>query len=56
MKLLSYSKNGRPCYGLVTPEGGVNVSARLSQTYPTLRNVLEAGALLLGHPHSISTP
>lgn len=45
MKLLSYSDKGRPCYGLVMSDGVVNAAARLGQTYPTLRNVLEAGAL-----------
>ena len=33
MKLLSYVKNGRPCYGLVTPDGVVNASARLGQKH-----------------------
>ena len=46
MRLLSYFLNGHSCYGLVTSDGVINASARLSQIYPTLRNVLEAGALV----------
>lgn len=45
MRLVSYSIDGRNLYGLVQDEGIVELGSRLGPEFPTLRSVLEAGAL-----------
>ena len=45
MKLISYKANGKDCYGVVNGDGIVEASARLGDTYPTLRDVIAAVAL-----------
>ncbi len=45
MKLISYKANGKDCYGVVNGDGIVDASARLGDTYPTLRDVIAAVAL-----------
>jgi 2-keto-4-pentenoate hydratase/2-oxohepta-3-ene-1,7-dioic acid hydratase in catechol pathway len=44
-RLATYSVNGSPRYGAVTDGGIVDLSARHAQHYPTLREVIAAGAL-----------
>ncbi len=44
-KLLSFIRNGKPGYGLAKDGGIVDLSARFGGTWPTMRNVIEAGAL-----------
>ena len=44
-RFLSFSTaDGRKAYGLVSGEGVIDISARLGERYPTLREVIEAGA------------
>lgn len=45
MKLASFSIASRPAYGIVTADGIIDASRRLSPKYPTLRSILEANAL-----------
>lgn len=46
-RFLSFSTaDGRQGYGLVSGEGVIDLSARLGERYPTLREVIEAGALV----------
>jgi 2-keto-4-pentenoate hydratase/2-oxohepta-3-ene-1,7-dioic acid hydratase in catechol pathway len=45
MKLISYKADGKDCYGVVNGDGVVDASARLGDTYPTLRDVIAAVAL-----------
>ncbi|MDQ0422850.1 2-keto-4-pentenoate hydratase/2-oxohepta-3-ene-1,7-dioic acid hydratase in catechol pathway [Peteryoungia aggregata LMG 23059] len=46
-RFLSFSTSaGRPGYGLVSGDGVVDLSARLGDRYPSLREVIEDGALL----------
>ncbi|CCD88487.1 putative 2-oxohepta-3-ene-1,7-dioic acid hydratase (catechol pathway), bifunctional protein isomerase/decarboxylase hpcE-like [Bradyrhizobium sp. ORS 285] len=44
-RLATYSANGSDRYGLVTDKGLVDLSARFGNDYPTLREVIAAGAL-----------
>ncbi|MGJ4929607.1 fumarylacetoacetate hydrolase family protein [Bradyrhizobium sp. HKCCYLS2038] len=44
-RLATYSVNGSVRYGLVTDKGLVDLSARYAKEYPTLREVIAAGAL-----------
>jgi 2-keto-4-pentenoate hydratase/2-oxohepta-3-ene-1,7-dioic acid hydratase in catechol pathway len=44
-RLASYSINGSTRYGAVTDRGIVDLSARFGNDYPTLREVIAAGAL-----------
>jgi len=44
-RFASFPVDGRTRYGLVTAAGIVDLSARHGATYPTLREVIEAGAL-----------
>ncbi|CCE01444.1 fumarylacetoacetate hydrolase family protein [Bradyrhizobium sp. STM 3809] len=44
-RLATYSANGAPHYGLVTDTGLIDLSARFGKDYPTLREVIAAGAL-----------
>ena len=44
-RFLSFSRNGRHGYGLVADGGVVDLSARHGGTWPTLREVIEAGGL-----------
>ncbi|WP_257169279.1 fumarylacetoacetate hydrolase family protein [Bradyrhizobium sp. SRS-191] len=44
-RLATYSVDGAIRYGLVTDKGLVDLSARLGKDYPTLREVIAAGAL-----------
>ncbi len=43
--LLSFIRNGKPRYGLAKEGGVVDLSARLGNKWPTVRDVIEAGAL-----------
>jgi len=45
MKLLSYSVNGQPAFGVYTDTGVINASARLKKECHTLRGALEKGIL-----------
>jgi 2-keto-4-pentenoate hydratase/2-oxohepta-3-ene-1,7-dioic acid hydratase in catechol pathway len=45
-RLVTYSFNGSTKYGAVTDSGIVDLSARYSKDYPTLREVIAAGALM----------
>ena len=45
MKVASYLLEGKAAYGVVAGEGLVSVSKQLGAKYPSLRAVLEAGAL-----------
>lgn len=44
-RLFSFTRNGKPGYGIARQDGVVDLSARLGANWPTLRNVVEAGAL-----------
>src|ERR1043165_7918158 len=44
-RLATFSVNGNTRYGLVTGQGIVDLSARHAGDYPTLREVIAAGAL-----------
>ena len=44
-RLLSFIRDGRPGYGLAKAGGVVDLSARLGDRWPGIRNVLEDGAL-----------
>ena len=44
-KLLSFIRDGKRGYGLAKHGGVVDLSARLGAKWPTMRNVIEAGAL-----------
>ena len=46
MKIASYSHDGTPTYGVVEGAGLIDMAPRLGARYPTLKAVLEAGALL----------
>ena len=45
-RLATYSINGATKYGAVTDAGIVDLSARFGKEYPTLREAIEAGALM----------
>ncbi len=45
MKLTSYQHNGKDTWGVVTNDGLIDMGARAGAKYPTIRAVLEAGAL-----------
>ncbi len=45
MKVTSFLRNSKATYGVVHDGGLVDIGARLGDEYPTLRSVLEAGAL-----------
>src|ERR1700710_242344 len=45
-RLATFSVNGSPKYGAVTDGGIVDLSARHAKNYPTLREVIAAGALM----------
>lgn len=45
-RFVSFSQGGALKYGLVKGEGVVDLSARYGTTWPTLREVIEAGALV----------
>ena len=45
MKVTSFLRNSTATYGVVHDGGLVDIGARLGDKYPTLRSVLEAGAL-----------
>ena len=45
-RFLSFSRNGRHGYGLAVDGGVVDLSARHGATWPTLREVIEAGRLV----------
>ncbi|QCL97683.1 fumarylacetoacetate hydrolase family protein [Agrobacterium tumefaciens] len=57
-RFLSFSTaDGRKAYGLVSGEGVIDLSARLGERYPTLREVIEAGALVqLARDHAGQAP
>lgn len=44
-RFASFTRNGQAGYGLVTEAGVIDLSARFGTDYPTLREVIEAGAL-----------
>ena len=44
-RILSFIHNGEPGYGLAKDGGVVDLSKRFGGSWPTLRNVIEAGAL-----------
>lgn len=46
LRFLSFSRNGRHGYGLVVDDGVVDLSARHEATWPSLREVIEAGRLV----------
>jgi 2-keto-4-pentenoate hydratase/2-oxohepta-3-ene-1,7-dioic acid hydratase in catechol pathway len=45
-RLATFTVNGSPKYGAVTDGGIVDLSARFAKEYPTLREVIAAGALM----------
>ena len=46
MKIASYSHDGTATYGVVDGGGLIDMAPRLGAKYPTLKSVIEAGALL----------
>jgi len=44
-KLASFTTNGRAAYGAIIDEGVIDLSARFGDRWPTLKHVIEAGAL-----------
>jgi 2-keto-4-pentenoate hydratase/2-oxohepta-3-ene-1,7-dioic acid hydratase in catechol pathway len=44
-RIATYSAGGRTAYGAVTDRGVIDLSARFGKDYPTLREVVAAGAL-----------
>ncbi|HCL64653.1 MAG TPA: 2-hydroxyhepta-2,4-diene-1,7-dioate isomerase [Rhizobium sp.] len=44
-KLASFTTNGRAAYGAITDLGVIDLSARFGDRWPTLKHVIEAGAL-----------
>jgi 2-keto-4-pentenoate hydratase/2-oxohepta-3-ene-1,7-dioic acid hydratase in catechol pathway len=44
-RIATYSAGGKTAYGYVTDNGVVDLSARFAKDYPTLREVIAAGAL-----------
>jgi len=44
-RIATYSAGGKTAYGFVTEKGIVDLSARFGKDYPTLREVIAAGAL-----------
>ncbi len=44
-KLVAFTRDGKPGYGLLSGEGVVDLSAREGSRWPSLREVIEAGAL-----------
>ena len=44
-RIASYTADGKPGYGLIRDDGVVHLSARHGARWPTLREVIEAGAL-----------
>ena len=44
-KLASFTINGRAAYGAITDDGVVDLSTRFGARWPTLKQVIEAGAL-----------
>ncbi len=44
-RLASFTSNGRAAYGAITDEGVIDLSARFGDRWPTLKHVIEAGAL-----------
>jgi len=45
MRLASYLVGGQPCYGAVVDAGIIDLTRRLGQELPSLRHLIEAGAL-----------
>jgi 2-keto-4-pentenoate hydratase/2-oxohepta-3-ene-1,7-dioic acid hydratase in catechol pathway len=45
-RLATYSAGGKTAYGAVTDRGVIDLSARFGKEYPTLREVVAAGALM----------
>jgi 2-keto-4-pentenoate hydratase/2-oxohepta-3-ene-1,7-dioic acid hydratase in catechol pathway len=45
MKLASYIADGKPCFGVVTPDGVITMNGRLKGGAATLRDALAAGAV-----------
>ena len=45
MKLVNYRAGGEDKYGIVSGDGVIDAAARLESEFPTLRDVLDAGAL-----------
>lgn len=45
-KFISFTRNGAPGYGLLVDRGVVDLSGRHGKRWPSLRQVIEAGALL----------
>ena len=45
VKLISFSKGGKDSYGVVVDGGIVDVGKKLGSKYPTLKDVIAAGAL-----------
>lgn len=45
MKIASYLHQGTRSYGIVTPEGIIDLGSRLSLRFPDLKSLLEAGQL-----------
>ena len=45
-RITTYSIAGKTAYGAVTDKGIVDLSARFGKEYPTLREVIAAGALM----------
>jgi 2-keto-4-pentenoate hydratase/2-oxohepta-3-ene-1,7-dioic acid hydratase in catechol pathway len=44
-RIATYSASGKTAYGAVTDKGVINLSSRFGKEYPTLREVIAAGAL-----------
>lgn len=44
-KLASFTIDGRSAYGAITDDGVIDLSTRFGERWPTLRQVIEAGAL-----------
>jgi 2-keto-4-pentenoate hydratase/2-oxohepta-3-ene-1,7-dioic acid hydratase in catechol pathway len=44
-RIATYSVSGKTAYGAVTDKGVIDLSSRFSKEYPTLREVIAAGAL-----------
>ena len=44
-RIATYSASGKTAYGAVTDKGVIDLSSRFGKDYPTLREVIAAGAL-----------
>lgn len=56
MKIASYTFQDKRSYGLVTPEGIIDLGSRLGERYPNLKSLLAAGQLSLAARYMTCRP